>query len=1236
MENTNILNRYIEDELKESYLDYSMSVIVSRALPDVRDGLKPVHRRVLFAMNEMSMSYDKPHKKSARIVGEVLGKYHPHGDSSVYNTMVRMAQEFNYRYPLVDGHGNFGSIDGDSAAAMRYCNVGDTLVSTKNGLIQIKELVPNTELNSTNDLEIEVLSYDGTYNKTSKFFNSGLHKTKKMVLANGMELEGTHNHPVLTIDKNAKFDWKLLEKISVGDKVLICTSEDIGLTNEEPTMNEFLEARMLGAMISEGYVTTQNRIGIANTFRPIVEAFTNYLSIFNYKDININERVLNGKSYFECLIADNDIHEKFIKEYNMLGSDNVEVPNVIMQSMNKQVITQFLSYLFEGDGSVYNCDCSQIRYTSKSKKLIQQVQLLLQRLGIMTRINRVDSRGCYGLDINGERYLTKFMEEINFVSDRKKEKLEECVLLKKKTANNSMMQLQEINSYLRSKFPENKMIAKYNLATLERLETYKSFFKTKEEISAYDKVKGLLEKYISIPVSSITDAGEQVVYSIKVESEDHSFLANGIINHNTEARMSKITGELLEDIDKNTIDFRKNFDDSLDEPTVLPAKVPHLLINGSTGIAVGMATNIPPHNLGEVCDGILALIDNREISIEELIAHVKGPDFPTGGIIDGTKGIYDAYLTGRGRVRVRGKVEIEETKSGKTSIIIKEIPYQLNKSLLIEKIAELVKEKKLTGITDLRDESDRDGIRVVIEVKKGEEPELILNKLYKYTELQNTFGIIFLALCDNVPKILNLKEILEEYLKHRFEVITKRTNFDLTKIKARAHILDGFICALNNIDEIIKIIRGSNDSNIAKDSLINKYSFSEIQAKAIMDLKLQKLTGLEKSKIEEEAIEIAKMIIELESILTNDSKIYDLIKKDLLYLKEKFGDKRKTQIEDERLDISMEDLIKDENVIITITNKGYVKRMETDKYNAQKRGGKGVSTQNTVEDDFVEKIYSASTKDNILVFSDKGQVFNIKAYEIPDSSKQSRGKLIQNIIKLEEGDGVSALLVLKPESTGNIIFFTKKGLTKRVNSVNFDNIRNNGIRAIHLNDDDKLINVEYSASDDDLVLISTYKGNSIKIKSNSIREVGRSAAGVRAITLREGDFVISGKIVKTDSYFFTVSENGFVKKTIENKYLEQNRGGKGSTGFKVNDKTGFVIGNVESETNDEDIIVITTSGKVIRFGVDTIKSSNKSTSGVRSIDLKPNEKVQSVTIVNKKEEETESTEEDILSGIKAI
>lgn len=816
---SNMNNRYIEEELKQSYLDYSMSVIVSRALPDVRDGLKPVHRRILFAMNEMGMTSDKPYKKSARIVGEVLGKYHPHGDSAVYNTMVRMAQNFAYRYELVDGHGNFGSIDGDSAAAMRY----------------------------------------------------------------------------------------------------------------------------------------------------------------------------------------------------------------------------------------------------------------------------------------------------------------------------------------------------------------------------------------------------------------------------TEARMSKISNELLEDIDKDTIDFRKNFDDSLDEPIVLPAKLPNLLLNGATGIAVGMATNIPPHNLGEVVDGILALIDNKDITPVQLMEYIKGPDFPTGAIIDGEAGIYDAYTTGRGRVRVRGKIEIEEGKNGRESLIIKEIPYQLNKASLIEKIANLVKEKKIVGISDLRDESDRDGIRVVIELKKGEEAELVLNSLYKYTELQTTFGIIMLALVNNVPRVLNLKEILDEYLKHRFEVITRRTKFNLNKAEKRAHILKGFIIALENIDRVIEIVRGSADGNEARVALIDKYGFSDEQAKAILDMRLQRLTGLERDKIDKEHEELKTLIIELNKILADDDKVYEIIKEELNDIKNRYDDSRRTTIEKERLEIRPEDLIKDDSVLVTITNRGYVKRMELDKYKAQKRGGKGVSTQNTIEDDFVERMEVMSNLDTMMVFTDKGRVFHLKVYQIPESSKQARGRLIGNLIKLKEDEKVREIIKIREfNEDKELVFVTRDGMVKKTNLSEYKNINTAGLKAIKLRDGDDIIFVGILPIDSkEQVFLATKLGHSIRFSKDDVRATGRDTSGVKGISLRAKDKVISALLIDdvANETILTITENGYGKRTRVDEYPLQSRSGKGVINIRCSDKNGEVVA-VKPVKDEEELMVITSSGVVIRTSVDQISIIGRATQGVKIMRVNESESEKVVSIASFKEEESEESTQE--------
>lgn len=815
---SNESNVYIEDEIKAAYLDYSMSVIVSRALPDVRDGLKPVHRRILFSMSEMGMSHKTPFKKSARIVGDVLGKYHPHGDSSVYGAMVRMAQDFNMRYELIDGHGNFGSIDGDEAAAMRY----------------------------------------------------------------------------------------------------------------------------------------------------------------------------------------------------------------------------------------------------------------------------------------------------------------------------------------------------------------------------------------------------------------------------TEARMAKITEELLADINKDTIDYRKNFDESLDEPVVLPAKLPNLLLNGANGIAVGMATNIPPHNLGEVVNGIVALIDNPEISIDELITYIKGPDFPTGGIINGKQGIYDAYRTGRGKLRVAGRVEVETSKTGKESIIVTELPYQVNKARLIEKIADLVRQKKITGISDLRDETDRDGIRIVIELKKGEESELILNSLYKFTDLQNTFGVIMLALVDNAPRVLNLKQVLQKYLEHRFEVITRRTEFELKKAKNRAHILEGFKIALDNIEEVIRIIRASKDANVARTELIAKFGFSEIQAKAILDMRLQRLTGLERDKINQEYNELMLLIEELTGILSDDSKIYGIIKEEALKLKEDFGDERRTEIRNARAEISIEDLIKDEEVVVTLTEKGYVKRVAIDTYRSQKRGGIGVNATNTIEDDVVKDMYIAKTLDTLLIFTTKGKVFSIKVYEIPETGKQARGKLIGNIINLDTDEKVSTIIRVREfEKNKNLFFVTRNGVVKKSELTLFDNIKKAGKRAIKLNDDEVMYIGLTSGTGEDEVFAATRNGIAIRFSEKDVRSMGTGATGVKGITLRDKDKIVGAAIINSEMNndemrILTITEEGYGKRTKLSEYRFQSRGGKGIINAKLNEKTGKIVDVKIVKENDE-IMLITSEGTLIRTSVNNISVIGRSASGVRIMKVRNNEKIASVVKIT---EEPDLTEEE--------
>ena len=808
----------IEEEMKSSYLAYSMSVIVGRALPDVRDGLKPVHRRVLYAMKELHLEHSKAYKKSARIVGEVLGKYHPHGDSAVYETMVRMVQEFSLRYPLVDGQGNFGSIDGDSAAAMRY----------------------------------------------------------------------------------------------------------------------------------------------------------------------------------------------------------------------------------------------------------------------------------------------------------------------------------------------------------------------------------------------------------------------------TEARMAAITDSLLEDIDKETVNFTPNFDGTLEEPAVLPSALPNLLVNGSSGIAVGMATNMAPHNLNEVVDGIVYLVENPEAEIKDLMRFVKGPDFPTAGIICGREGIKDSYMTGRGKITLRARAGIEKQKNGKDFIIITEIPYQVNKSNLVTAIADLVQNKSVEGITDIRDESDKDGIRVVIELRRDVEAQIVLNHLFKHTQLETTFGIINLALVNNSPRVLNLKQLMSNYIDHRRIVIRRRTQFDLDKALRRAHILEGLRIALDNIDEIVKTIRKAPSAPEAKVSLMKKFGLTEIQAQAILEMQLQKLTGLERDKLEAEYLELLKMVDECRAILADPKRVDAIIKKELLVIKDKYGDERRTEIAGKAEEIEMEDLIVDEDMAITITNTGYIKRTPVDAYRKQKRGGKGVAGMATKEEDFVERLFVAASKDYLLIFSNKGNVRWLKVYEIPVASRQAKGKAIINLLSFTNDESISAIVAVKEfNDTQSLMMATAKGTVKKTVLSAYSNPRKGGIIGITLDKGDGLIGVAL-VDGKQHVLLATKKGKSLRFTDAQIRDTGRSAMGVRGINLDKDDIVV-GMIVfppdvdKTGNTLLTCSSLGFAKRSKFEDYRLQSRGGKGIINLKCTPKNGCVQGVLVVHEDDE-MMTMTKNGTIIRCNPGDVRLTGRSAMGVRLVSLDPGDEVASIANVVTREGDDEAEE----------
>jgi DNA gyrase subunit A len=799
----------ITEEMKTSYINYAMSVIVERALPDVRDGLKPVQRRILYSMLELGNRPDRPHKKSARIVGEVMGKYHPHGDSAIYDAMVRMAQPFSYRYMLVDGHGNFGSVDGDPPAAMRY----------------------------------------------------------------------------------------------------------------------------------------------------------------------------------------------------------------------------------------------------------------------------------------------------------------------------------------------------------------------------------------------------------------------------TEARLSPLAMEMLKDIDKDTVDFYPNFDDSLEQPVVLPSKFPNLLVNGASGIAVGMATNIPPHNLGEVIDGLIALIDNPDIDIRGLMKYIKGPDFPTGSIIQGREGIREAYSTGRGRIRVRGKTQIEQLSNGKTRILITELPYQVNKARLIEKIAELVRDKRVDGITDLRDESDKTGMRIVIELRRDASPHVVLNRLYKHSQLEDTFGVIMLALVDNEPKVMNLKEVLNHYLDHQKEVVLRRTRFELRKAEERAHILEGYRIALNNIDEIIAIIRAAYDD--AKERLMDRFGLSERQAVAILDMQLRRLSGLEREKIDQEYAELMKTIERLKAILGDMNLVYQIIKDELTEIKEKFADPRRTKIGLSVGDLEDVDLIAEEDIVVTLTHHGYIKRLPVDTYRAQRRGGRGITALRAKTDDFVEMLFVASTHSYVLFFTNKGRVYRLRGHEIPEAGRNARGFAVVNLISFEPGERIQATIPISDYNDDQyLVMATRSGIVKKTALKEFDTNRSGGLICITLVDDDELVGIELTDGNSELMLVTKY-GQAIRFAEEQIRPMGRTAQGVMGIRLDDRDEVVSLAAASDDAELLVVTEKGYGKRTAISEYPLQNRAGKGVITLKKNERTGPVVGaQVVREGNE--IMLLSIEGIMIRLKVAEISLQGRNTQGVTLMRLDENDRVVGVAdIVGKEEEEDE-------------
>ena len=697
----------------------------------------------------------------------------------------------------------------------------------------------------------------------------------------------------------------------------------------------------------------------------------------------------------------------------------------------------------------------------------------------------------------------------------------------------------------------------------------------------------------------------------------------------TECRLRPLAEELLADIDKNTVDMRPNFDESLMEPAVLPARVPNLLVNGSTGIAVGMATNIPPHNLSEVIDGTIALIDDPEISLEGLCEHIKGPDFPTGGTVYGLNAVRDLYMTGRGKIKMRGKAVIEEEESGRARIIINEIPYALNKTLLIQKMVQLVRDKKLEGISDIRDESGKEGIRLVLELKRSAVPNVLLNNLFKFTQLESTFGAIMLAIDKGKPRVMNLKEVLQCFVNHRFEVITRRTQFELDKAKARAHILEGLLIAMDNMDDVVRIIRDSKDREEAQNRLIEMFKFTETQAKAILDMRLYQLTGLERGKVEAEYEELQKLMAYLEDLLAHSEKIYAVMKEDLSEIRAKYGENRKTELSIDEGEIDIEDLIADEPCVITLTNTGYIKRVPTDTYRQQRRGGKGVMGMNTKDEDFVEHVFTASTHDYLLCFTEAGRMYWLKAYRVPEGSRQSRGRSLANVLQMTQDEKLAAIICVRDldDDQHQLLMATKLGVVKKTVLSAYKNVRVAGINAIKIDEADQLIGVVLTDGDND-VMLSMRNGKAIRFHESGARSMGRVSRGVRGVRLEGDDHVVSVDIVDKEASMMAITENGYGKRTSFDEYRTQSRGGKGIISIQTSERNGIVV-SAHAVTDENRLMLITDGGQMICIGASDLRVIGRNTQGVRLFNLKEGDKLVSAAVLDPEDvpDDTTSSEE---------
>ena len=1206
----------IQQEMQRSYIDYAMSVIVGRALPEVRDGLKPVHRRVLYAMYDSGFRPDRSHAKSARSVAETMGNYHPHGDASIYDTLVRMAQPWSLRYPLVDGQGNFGSPGNDPPAAMRYCLTGDALVRLPFGQsVRIGDVVPSARPNSENAIELKVLDRHGDPVLADRLFHSGEHQTYAVTTAEGYEVTGTANHPLLCLVDVGGVPtllWKLIEEIRPNDYVVLQRTPPVELGPAD--WHDVMEALLLGAFISEGFVS-ETRAGFNNCdrdyFNTVVGAYDAVVGGRRY----VSSRMIASGSTLHELDVQNLTELKKTRLSDLCGQRSADkaIPDWLWQSP-AAVKRAFLHALFEGDGS-----CSalprntiQISYSTRSERLAINVQQMLLEFGVVSRRYRM-AVGEHKVVITNRAQAETFAAQIGF-GGAKQTKLTKILYAMPPCAGMDTDHVPGLAAFIRKhaggSWSDRDWLNRHNVDRIQRWRTRGAEILghiADPDVRAIttDLTDG---RFYYARVARVTDAGVQPVYSLRVDTDDHAFLTNGFVSHNTEARLTPLAMEMLREIDEETVDFIPNYDGRVQEPTVLPSRFPNLLANGSGGIAVGMATNIPPHNLRELAEAVFWCLENHEADEEATLAavtqRVKGPDFPTAGLIVGTQGIVDAYKTGRGSIRMRGVVEVEEAR-GRTSLVITELPYQVNHDNFITSIAEQVRDGKLTGIANVEDQgSDRVGVRIVVELKRDAVAKVVLNNLYKHTQLQTSFGANMLAIVDGVPRTLRLDQLIRHYVAHQLDVIVRRTTYRLRKANERAHILRGLVKALDALDEVIALIRASETVDIARAGLIELLDVDEIQAQAILDMQLRRLAALERQRIIDDLAKIEAEIADLEDILAKPERQRAIVRDELTEIVDKHGDDRRTRIIAADGDVSDEDLIAREDVVVTITETGYAKRTKTDLYRSQKRGGKGVQGAGLKQDDIVRHFFVCSTHDWILFFTTQGRVYRAKAYELPEASRTARGQHVANLLAFQPEERIAQVIQIRGyEDAPYLVLATRNGLVKKSKLTDFDSNRSGGIVAINLRDSDELVGAVLCSSEDDLLLVSA-NGQSIRFSATdeALRPMGRATSGVQGMRFNTEDYLLSLNVVREGTYLLVATSGGYAKRTGIDEYPVQGRGGKGVLTVMYDRRRGRLVGAVIVD-DDSELYAITSGGGVIRTAARQVRKAGRQTKGVRLMNL---------------------------------